>query len=71
MITRLEKEVDRATQNGRDNQSELKQLRHDTVGLESSVAATGEMLQRVDQKSDLLLQSLLPAPDEKPRKRAQ
>ena len=60
-ITRLEKEVDRAAEEGRDNRAELKVLRHDAVGLESSVAATGELLQRVDQKSDLLIESLLPA----------
>lgn len=60
-ITRLEKELDRAAEEGRDNRAELKVLRHDAVGLESSVAATGELLQRVDQKSDLLIESLLPA----------
>jgi hypothetical protein len=59
-ITRLEKELDRAAQEGRDNRAELEVLRHDAVGLESSVAATGELVKRVDQKSDLLIESLLP-----------
>ena len=60
-ITRLEKDLDRAAQETRDNRAELKVLRHDAVGLESSVAATGEMLQRMDQKSDLLIETLLPS----------
>ena len=59
-ITRLEKELDRAAQEGRDNRAGLEVLRHDAVGLESSVAATGELVKRVDQKSDLLIESLLP-----------
>jgi hypothetical protein len=58
-IVELQGEVERTARNGRDNQQALKALSDHAVGLESSVAATGEMVQRMDQKSDLLIDSLL------------
>jgi hypothetical protein len=66
-IVELQGELERTARHGRDNQQALKALSHHAVGLESSVAATGELVQRMDQKSDLLIDSLID--DKKSRKR--
>lgn len=41
---------------------ELRQLEDRSAGIQSSVAANGELIQRMDQKSDLMLESLLETP---------
>lgn len=59
MVNELRAEVQRTAHQGQQDRAELKALRDHAAGLESSVAATGELVERVDQKSDLLLESLL------------
>jgi hypothetical protein len=59
-ILELQGELERTAQHSRDNQQALKALRDHAADLESSVAATGELVQRMDQKSDLLINTLLP-----------
>ena len=61
-IVELKADLRHEAQQGRDDRQELKALRDHAVGLESSVAATGELVERVEQKSDLLIESLLPPP---------
>jgi hypothetical protein len=61
-ISALQADLQREARHGRDDRMELKALRDHAAGLESSVAATGELVQRMDQKSDLLIQSLVPQP---------
>jgi len=61
-IVELKTDLDREARQGHDDRQELKALRDHAAGLESSVAATGELVQRMDQKSDLLIQSLVPTP---------
>jgi hypothetical protein len=69
-VTELRGELARTAQDGRDNQQALKALRDQAVGLESSVQATGELVQRMDQKSDLIINTLLPPePTKTSRKR--
>ena len=68
-ILELRAEVERTARHGRDNQQALRSLRDHAAGLESSVAATGELVQRMDQKSDLLIDSLLADDKNKSRKR--
>jgi hypothetical protein len=68
-IIELRGELERTAQHGRSNEVALKALRDHAAGLESSVAATGELVQRMDQKSDLLIDSLLPDDKTKSRKR--
>jgi hypothetical protein len=60
MFRDLRAEVSAATQRHQQDRSALQRLSDQAADLESSVAATGELVQRMDQKSDLLLQSLLP-----------
>ncbi|RPI58403.1 MAG: hypothetical protein EHM50_10660 [Lysobacterales bacterium] len=59
-ILELQGELERTAQHNRDNQQALKALRDHAADLESNVAATGELVQRMDQKSDLLINTLLP-----------
>ena len=59
MIRDLRSELARASRQGREDRSAIHALQDHAVGLESSVAATGELVQRMDQKSDLLLQTVL------------
>ena len=66
-ILQLRGEVARASEQSRQDRSAIHALQDHAVDLESSVAATGELVQRVDQKSDLLLQTMLS--DEKPARR--
>lgn len=68
-ILQLQGEIERTTRDGRDTQEALEALRDHAAGLESSVAATGELVQRMDQKSDLLIESLLDDGKNKSRKR--
>lgn len=70
-ILELQGELERTAQNSRDNQQALKALRDHAADLESSVAATGELVQRMDQKSDLLINTLLPEDAKTSRKRKQ
>jgi hypothetical protein len=65
-IRELRGEVARASEQSRQDRNAIHALQNHAVDLESSVAATGELVQRVDQKSDLLLQTMLN--DEKPRR---
>jgi hypothetical protein len=58
-IAELQGEIERTARHGRDNQRALKAISDHAAGLESSVAATGELVQRMDQKSDLLIDSLI------------
>lgn len=70
-IDQLQHELERTAARGLEQQQALDLLRDRAAGLESSVAATGELVQRMDQKSDLLIDSLLPpeAPPKSVRKR--
>jgi hypothetical protein len=68
-VLELQGELERTAQHGRDNQLALKALRDHAAGLESSVAATGELVQRMDQKSDLLINTLLSDDKSAPRER--
>lgn len=61
MIHELRTDLSRATETHQRDHTTLEKLSDQATTLESSVAATGELIQRVDQKSDLLLDSLLPA----------
>jgi hypothetical protein len=67
-IVELRADLQREAQQGHDDRQELKALRDHAAGLESSVAATGELIQRMDQKSDLLINSLVPAPSSHSRR---
>jgi hypothetical protein len=64
-ILELQGELQRTAQHSRDNQQALKALRDHAADLESSVAATGQLVQRMDQKSDLLINTLMPEDDGK------
>jgi hypothetical protein len=63
MITSLQRDLQRtaehARENARENQAALETLRAHTVGLESSVAATSQQVDRVAEKSELVLQTLI------------
>jgi len=64
-ILGLQGELQRTAQHSRDNQQALEALRDHAADLESSVAATGQLVQRMDQKSDLLINTLMPEGDSK------
>jgi hypothetical protein len=68
-ILELQGELERTAQNGRENQQALEALHDHAVGMESSVAATGELMQQMDQKSNLLIHTLLPDDTKTGRKR--
>jgi hypothetical protein len=58
-ILTLRGEVERTQVRHEQDRAAIAALQDQAAGLESSVSATGDLLQRVDQKSDFLVQSLL------------
>jgi hypothetical protein len=67
-ISELRSELDRTAARGAEDRAALQSLRDQAVGLESSVAATGQLVERMDQKSDLLLDTLESTKNKKPRR---
>lgn len=61
-IAALRAEVQRTQQQGQRDRDTLEAMRDDAAYLESSVAATGELVQHMDEKSDLVLETLLANP---------
>jgi hypothetical protein len=51
------------------NRELIESLRSQAVTLESSVAASGELIQRMENKSDLVLESIERATEDKNRRR--
>jgi hypothetical protein len=58
-IVELRGQVERTNARHEQDRAAIATLQDQAAGLESSVSATGDLLQRVDQKSDFLVQSLL------------
>jgi hypothetical protein len=58
-IAELRAELDRSSLAHRQDREAIQALRDHAAILESSVTTTGELVQRMDQKSELMLQSLL------------
>jgi hypothetical protein len=58
-ITRLEHRLVEADNASKSDRVALDELKTKTAGLESEVASSGEEIQRVDDKSNLIIQSLL------------
>jgi hypothetical protein len=58
-IVELRAELDRSNRGHRQDQEAIQALRDHAAILESSVSTTGELVQRMDQKNELVLQSLL------------
>jgi hypothetical protein len=54
-VTELRSELDRASERHQQDRSAIQRLSDQTATLESNVAATGELVQRMDQKSDVLI----------------
>jgi len=54
-MTALRSELDRASERHQQDRSAIQRLSDQTATLESNVAATGELVQRMDQKSDVLI----------------
>jgi hypothetical protein len=59
-INDLRDRLDRANQRADQEHQVVERLRDHATELESSVATTSELVQRVDQKSDMVLNTLLP-----------
>jgi hypothetical protein len=54
-VTALRSELDRASERHQQDRGAIQRLSDQTATLESNVAATGELVQRMDQKSDVLI----------------
>jgi len=59
VITRLEHRLEQADSATHNASVALDELKTKTAGLESNVAASGEEIQRVDDKSNMIIQSLI------------
>jgi hypothetical protein len=57
-LLEMRAELARSEEKALENRALIETLRSQTVGLESSLAANGELIQRMEQKSDLVLDSL-------------
>jgi hypothetical protein len=68
VITRLEHRLEQADSASRSDRVALDELKTKTAGLESHVAASGEEIQRVDDKSNMIIQSLIIEQTRKSRK---
>lgn len=58
-ITRLEQRLEQADSKSRSDRAALDELKAKTAGLESNVVTSSEAIQRVDDKSNMIIQSLL------------
>jgi hypothetical protein len=57
-LLEMRAELARSEAKAHENRALIESLRAQAVGLESSLAANGELIQRMEQKSDLVLESL-------------
>lgn len=64
-LLEMRADMARSEDEARQNRELIEQLRAQTVTFESSLAANGQLIQRMEQKSDLVLDSLQRAEDEK------
>jgi hypothetical protein len=64
-LMEMRADVARSEDEARQNRALIESLRAQTVTFESSLAANGQLIQRMEQKSDLVLDSLQRAEDEK------
>jgi hypothetical protein len=68
-ILEMRADLARSDQQAQKNAALIESLRAQTVTFESSLAASGQMIQQMEQKSDLVLDSLQRAEDEKQKKK--
>lgn len=68
-LMELRADMARADQEARQNREVIERLRAQTVSFESSLAANGQLIERMEQKSDLVLDSLQRAEEEKAKKK--
>jgi hypothetical protein len=59
-ITDLERRLDRSHQAAQADREAIQALEHHQVDLESNVAASAQIIERMDHKSDLILESIQP-----------
>jgi hypothetical protein len=67
-ITDLEQRLDRSHQAAQADREAIQALEDQQVDLESNVAASAQIIERMDHKSDLILETIQPA-DKKPYRR--
>ncbi|MDH5674255.1 MAG: hypothetical protein OEZ06_19025 [Myxococcales bacterium] len=65
LVRDLQGQVAEARQAGERDHALIEQLEARSAGIQASVAANGEMMMRMDQKNDLLLDSIASEPDPK------
>jgi hypothetical protein len=68
-ILEMRADLARSDEQAQKNAALIESLRAQTVTFESSLAASGQMIQRMEQTSDLVLDSLQRAEDEKQKKK--
>jgi hypothetical protein len=68
-ILEMRADLARSDQQAQKNAALIESLRAQTVTFESTLAASGQMIHRMEQKSDLVLDSLQRAEDEKQKKK--
>jgi hypothetical protein len=66
-LLEMRAELARSEEKAQENRVLIESLRAQTIGFESSLAANGELIQRMEQKSDLVLDSLEQAAQQKKR----
>lgn len=68
-LLELRTDMARSEEEARQNRALIESLRAQTVSFESSLAANGQLIERMEQKSDLVLDSLQRAEDEKAKQK--
>jgi hypothetical protein len=68
-LIELRTDMARSEEEARQNRALIESLRAQTVTFESSLAASGQLIERMEQKSDLVLDSLQRAEDEKAKQK--
>jgi hypothetical protein len=68
-LMELRDDMARSENEARQNRALIESLRAQTVTFESSLAANGQLIERMEQKSDLVLDSLQRAEDEKAKQK--
>ncbi len=71
IIQELRGDLDRAEVRGAQQEQVIDQLEGRAAGIQSSIEANGQLIHRMEQKSDLLIDSLVKPEPPKPKKRWQ
>ncbi|MGD8863684.1 MAG: hypothetical protein PVI30_26955 [Myxococcales bacterium] len=68
-LERMQQELLRAEQRSNDNARVIDELEGRAAGIQSSIEANGQLIDRMERKSDLLIEKLVTEPESRPQRK--